>query len=190
METGWLAFWRVKAGQKVDPPATYDALQEGKQPAALEDVPVDDILAEIKRRYPTFDPENEVEVDIPEEEAAFVPHWDEKHFRFTFYGDPERQMDRVVELMTRFGLACYNAGTRTMYSETEPPPSFQGTPEEQQRSTALDAAMNDAVRQAHAASSDPKERLKMVTEMMKSGQFKGLLDDQMKQAEGKKKRKK
>jgi hypothetical protein len=40
-----LSFWRVKAGKKVDPAATYDALLEGRQPAALADLPVDGIFA-------------------------------------------------------------------------------------------------------------------------------------------------
>jgi hypothetical protein len=91
METGWLSFWRVKAGKKPDPAATYAALEDGQEPAGLEDLPVDNILAEIKRQYPAFDPETEVEVDLPDEEAAFVPQRDKKHFRFTFYGLRERR---------------------------------------------------------------------------------------------------
>src|SRR5687768_8032634 len=102
METGWLSFWRVQVGTKTKPEATYDALQDGKEPGALDDLPVDDILAALTEQYPCFDPKAEfAEIDIPEEETAIEPRWSKKHFHFTFYGDAFKQMDRVTELMTR-----------------------------------------------------------------------------------------
>lgn len=191
METGWLSFWRVKAGKKPKPEATYDALQDGKEPAALDDLPVDDILAALKQQYPSFDPNAEfVEVDIPEEETAIEPRWNKKHFHFTFYGDAFKQMDRVTELMTRLGLACYDAGTKTMYSVEQPPPSFEGTPEEQTFYNALDKTLSDAAANARASTTNPQDRLKMLKEFLDSGAAKAALDAEMQRSQKKQKRKK
>lgn len=105
---------------------------------------MDDILAALRQQYPSFDPQAEfVEIDIPEVKNAIEPRWSRKHFHFTFYRDAFKQMDRVTELMTRLGLACY-AGTKTLYSVEQPPPSFAGTPEEQTFYNALDKTLSDA----------------------------------------------
>lgn len=191
METGWLSFWRVKAGKKAKPQATYDALQEGKEPAALEDLPVDDILAAIKRQYPSFDPKAEfVEIDIPVEEAAIEPRWSKKHFHFTFFGDAFKQMDRVTELMTRLGLACYDAGTKTMYSIQKPPPSFEGTPDEQMFHDAFDKTFSEAAAKARATAESPQERLMMLKGFLDSGAAKAALDAEMERLQEKRKRRK
>ncbi len=191
METGWLSFWRVKAGEKAKQEATYDALQDGKEPSALDDLPVDEILAAIKQQYPSFDPKAEfVEIDIPEEETAIEPRWNKKHFHFTFYGDAFKQMDRVTELMTRHGLACYDAGTKTMYSVDEPPPSFEGTPEEQIFHEAFDTILSEAAAKARATAANPMERLKMLQEFVDSGKAKAALDAEMQRSSEKQKRKK
>lgn len=190
METGWLSFWRVKAGKKAKPDATYDALQEGKDPAALEDLPVDDILAALKQQYLSFDPNAEfVEIDIPDEETAIEPRWSKKHFHYTFYGDAFRQMDRVTKLMTRLGLACYDAGTKTMYSVEAPPPSFEGTPEDQTFFNALDKTLSKAAADARASTSNPQDRLKQLKGFLDSGAAKEALDEELKRLQDKQKRK-
>lgn len=189
METGWLSFWRVKAGKKAKPEATYEALQDGKEPSALDDLPVDHVLAALKQQYPSFDPSAEfIEIDIPEEETAIEPQWNKKHFHFTFYGDAFKQMDRVTEVMTGLGLACYDAGTKTMYSVEKPPPSFQGTPEEQAFSNALDKTLSTAAAEARAAATDPQDRLRRLKAFVDSGAMQAALEEEMKRSQPKQKK--
>jgi hypothetical protein len=99
-------------------------------------------------------------------------------------------MDRVVELMTRFGPACFDAGTQTMYSvEQPPPPSFQATPEDQTFVNALDETLSNAAADARASDTNPQERLKRLKAFIDSGAAKAALDDEMKRSHGKQKRK-
>lgn len=190
METAWLSFWRVKPGKKAKPQATYDALQDGKEPATLDDLPVDDILAAIKKQYPRFDPKAEfAEIDIPKEQTTIEPRWNKKHFHFTFFGDAFKQMDRVTKLMTRLGLACYDAGTKTMYSVEQPPPSFQGAPDDQIYDKALDKTLSEAAAKARATATNPQERLKMLKDFIDSGAAKAALDAELQRLKEKKPKK-
>ena len=180
METGWLWFWRAKPGKAVGPEAAQVALQEGEEPADLEDLPVDDILAALKKQYPGFDPKGEdVGIDLPEEESAIEPAWSRKHFYFTFYGDPARQMDRVVGLMRPFGLDCYDEGARQLHPSDGPPPNFQGTPEERAFFDALDRTLSKAADDACAATDDPQERLKRLNAFLRSGAAEQALDKEL-----------
>src|SRR4051794_33317118 len=126
----------------------------------------------------------------PKRKPRSCRKWDKKHFRFTFYGNGERQMDRVVELMTRFGLACYDAATRKMYSVGAPPPSFQGTPEDQSFFDALNTTLSKAAgADARASSARPQERLKQLKAFIDSGAAKAALDEEMKRSQRKKRKK-
>jgi hypothetical protein len=72
--TGDLWFWRVKPTEKSkSPEVIHGDLAEGKVPADLDDLPIDDILAALKERQPslTFNRKERVgELDLEDEEMA------------------------------------------------------------------------------------------------------------------------
>src|SRR5690349_20700195 len=123
-EAGRLWFWRPKPRKRSDPVALCTALEAGREPAELEDVRVAEILKALKEHYPSLELSRKRrlgEVDLEDEEMAFELDWSQQHFHFTFYGYAGKHMDRVVDLMTKQGLPCYDASGGKMYTVKKPP---------------------------------------------------------------------
>jgi hypothetical protein len=171
VEAGWLWFWRQKRGKKIAAESICRALSEDERVTDLEDLPVEEILTALKKQYPKikFDRKNRAgEVDIPDEQTAIEPRWSGKHFVFTFYGDAWKQMERVVELMTKFKLPCYDSGERKVYTLSKPP-RFTGTPDEEALNAEWENVMLEEAAKIEALASDPREMLKRKKAFVDSG---------------------
>lgn len=133
VEAGWLWFWRLKPGKTADPARVCEQLVDDNAPAELETLPAEEVLAALQAHYPTLELDRDTragDVDLPDEQTAFELRWSNRHFAFTFYGDAWKQMDCVVDLMTKLSLPCYDFGERKMYT-TKRPPRFTGTRDEE-----------------------------------------------------------
>ena len=164
-------FWRLKRGKKASAESIARALYEDEEVVGLELLPVEEILDALKRQYPKIklNRKNRAgEVDIPEEQTAIEPRWGTSHFLFTFYGDAWKQMDHVVELMTRFKLACYDAIERKMHT-LKKPPRFTGTADEEAINAEWEKVMMEERAKIQAAASDPQQMLKKMKAFVESG---------------------
>ena len=169
-ETGWLSFWRVKAGKRPKPTAVYQALQAGEEPDDLEDLDTRKLMVAVRKQYPSAEREGKVlAIDLDDEQAGIEVVASKKHVHFDFYGDAFRQMDRVVALMRAFKLACYDAGERKLYPPDKPSPRFEMTPDESSPLDAMFAALGEQAEKARSATTDPQERLQMLKSFMDSG---------------------
>ena len=186
-EAGWLWFWRLRPGMSVDPENLCERLEDDEEPPELVDLPVEEILAALSAQYPSLDLDRERgfgEVKLPEEDTTIEPRWGKSHFCFAFYGDAWQQMDRVVELMTRFGLPCYEAYHEQKMYTVEDPPRFAGTPEEE----ALERDVDEILKE-EASKLDPKDPnwLKSLGNMFESGAVERAQDEATQRAKAKKK---
>lgn len=171
VEAGRLWFWRLKPRKKADPETLCEQLADNTAPPDLEAIPVKEILAALKKLYPScsLDRAKQVgEADFPDEEAAFEPRWSSSHFVFTFYGNAWKHMDRVVELMTRLGLPCYVAGERRMYT-LKNPPRFTGTADEEAIQSEWEKVMMEESAKIEAAAPNRLEALKRKQAFVESG---------------------
>lgn len=171
LEVGWLWFWRVKPEKKVKPKALFTALQDGKEPAQLEELPVAEILKALKKQYPSFQYNRKVragEVDIEEEEMAFELCWSKQHFQFTFFGNAEKHMDRVIDLMASFRLPCYDAGMNKAYP-LERPPRFSPSPEEDEHWFEVERIAEEEIAKIKAVTPDQKEQSNRWHEFLRAG---------------------
>jgi len=174
IEAGCLWFWRPKRNQAVKPEELCGLLSDHQRPTELHDLPVDDILSALKRQYPALEWNMEAragEVDIPEEQTAIEPRWSAKHFFFTFYGDARKQMHRVVQLMTKFGLACYDAGERKMHTVRKPP-RFVGTVRQEALTAMWDKVMMEEFKKIEDSTPDRREQVKLKKAFVDSGGLK------------------
>jgi len=177
-ETGWLSFWRVKAGKRPKPTAVYEALRAGEQPDDLEDLDTRKLMAAVRKQYPSAEREGKIlAIELDEEQAGIEVAASKKHVHFDFYGDAFRQMDRVMALMRGFGLACYDASERKLYPPDKPAPRFEMTPEESAPLDAMFAALGEQADKARAKTDDPQERLKMLKSFMDSGALQREVDE-------------
>jgi hypothetical protein len=188
VEAGWLWFWHLKPRKKSDPEALSEQLADGKVPAELQELPVDEILAALQEQYPSLLLDRDAragEVDMPEEQTAIEPCWSSKHFVFTFYGDAWKQMDRVVELMTRFGLACYDSGERKMYT-VQKPPRFTGTPDQEAIQAEWEKVMREESAKIEAAAPNRLEAVKLKQAWVESGGIKRAREDAIRRVQSRK----
>lgn len=160
-EAGQLWFWRVKPNKKPDPVALCTLLDKGNEPADLEELSVADILKALKNRYPSIELNRKLragEADIPDEETAIEFVWSKRHFVFTFYGDAEKQMDRIVEVMTKQRVPCYDASYTEKYYSLKNPPRFDTrTPEEEEIDKEVNNVAEEEVAKIKASTADQSE---------------------------------
>lgn len=148
-EAGWLWFLKLKTGESAEPGALCEQLVEQIEPEQLADLPTDEILQSLQAKFASLrlnTEEREGEVESSEEDASFRVKWSRKHFIFSFFGDAWPLMDRVVELMTSFGVPCYDGGALKMYT-VEAPPRFSDDTESKSMERDLIKLMVDAERQ-------------------------------------------
>jgi hypothetical protein len=170
-EVGWLWFWVMTAKKKASPTVIRQALIDGRTPDGLQGLAVDEILAALKEHFPSVKLNKKKrlgEFDLPDEQTAFELSWSDKHVAFTFYGDAWKQMDAVVDLMTKSGLACYDYGGQKMYS-VQKPPRFTGTADEEEIKAEWDKVMMEESNKIEASTSNRLEQLKQKHAFMKSG---------------------
>lgn len=55
-------------------------------------------------------------------------------------------------------------------------------------SAAMDSVADDVISKAHQASDDPKQRMKMMMDLMKTGDFQRMMEEEMKSTKGKKRK--
>ncbi|MBK8268307.1 MAG: hypothetical protein IPK83_08385 [Planctomycetes bacterium] len=92
-------------------------------PEEIEPLPVDAILETLVSEYPDL---NLIQKTIPPSNlkpttTAISPSNGTHHFRFEFSGDAEREMNRIVSIMSRFNLPCYDASEFKLYAASNPP---------------------------------------------------------------------
>lgn len=183
-EVGWLWFWRVKPKKRVNPEALLTALQGADEPAELEDLPVADILKALKNQYPSLELNRKRragEVDIEEEEMAFEMCWSKQHFHFTFFGNGEKLMDQVIDLMSSFRLPCYDAGTNKTYT-LKRPPRFSPSPEEEEYFSEVERIAAEELAKIRAATPDRSEQFKRWHEFLRAGGIARRIQERKKKA--------
>lgn len=159
-EVGHLWFWRVKRTKRADPATICELLQKGNEPADLEELSLAEILKALKKQYPSIELNRKLragEVDLPDEEMAIEFCWSKRHFFFTFYGDAEKQMDRVVDLMTKQRVPCYDADTEIHYTLKDPPRFDTRTPEEEEIDKEVNKVAAEEVAKIKASTTDQSE---------------------------------
>lgn len=182
LEVGRLWFWRVKPKKKVKPETLFSALERDREPTELEDLPVADILKGLKKLYPSFEVNRKVragEVDIEEEEMAFEVCWSNRHFHFVFFGNAEKHMDRIIDLMTSFRLPCYVPDENKAYT-LKKPPRFSPSPEEDEYWSEVEKVAKEEMAKIRASTSDPHEQFKRWHEFLRSGSLGRRIQEQKK----------
>lgn len=182
LEVGLFWFWRVKPKKKAKSKSLLSALQRAQEPAELEDLPVADILKALKKQYPSFKLNRKVragEVDIEEEEMAFEVCWSKRHFQFVFFGNAEKHMDRVIDLMASFRLSCYLPDENKTYT-LKRPPRFSPSPEEEEYFSELERVAEEEMAKIRASTSDQQERSRRWHEFLRSGGLKRSIQERKK----------
>lgn len=131
-DAGHLIFWKPLASTLDDPAGLLKSLEASRLPTVLDDVDQEAVFAALKQTYRSFKPTQPVELDFPKQETAITIAWSAKHFTFFFEGDAFKQMDRVSLLMSKLGLACFDALADKQFT-ADAPPRFIGSPEEEAR---------------------------------------------------------
>jgi hypothetical protein len=131
-DAGHLIFWKPLARTLDDPAGLLRSLEASSLPAVLDDIDQKAVFAALKKTYRSFRPPQPVELDFPKQETAVTITWSGKHFAFFFEGDAFKQMDRVSMLMSKLGLACYDALADKQFT-TNAPARFIGSPDEEAR---------------------------------------------------------
>lgn len=190
LEVGRLWFWRVKPKKKVKPETLLSALQGPGEAAELEDLPVADILKGLKKQYPSFKLNQNVragEVDIQEEEMAFEVCWSNRHFHFVFFGNAEKHMDRVIDLMTRFSLPCYVPDENKAYT-LKRPPRFSPSPEEDEYFSEIEKRADEEMAKIRASTSVPNEQVRRWHEFLRAEGVKSLGEQAVRRIQERKKK--
>lgn len=114
-------FWRQPAGYNVEPEETYGRLCDGEEPDELIELPVDDILRDLKSILPDFEPSDEFPLahsksQEANQDGSVELSWGKKHFRFDLRGEWTEAYNEIVALMARYECPLYDPQAEKRYA--------------------------------------------------------------------------
>jgi hypothetical protein len=150
-----IAFWADKEGKRSKAQSMYARLCAGEEPADLPDAPVNNVLAALKRKFRlTFNVEKRL-IEFPT--GGFDIIWNRKHFALLGRANSEADqvgLQRIVEVMTKYGLRCYDPQVGIRYSLSKPP-QFAPNPDRQRLRAEREWAFTKYAAEVLSKTSDP-----------------------------------
>jgi hypothetical protein len=129
-----LNFWKQDRPLSLSPVEIYRHLSEEEHVDGLAKLPVKEILARLKARFPQFNPKDP---SIEFDEGSIEVSWSDRDFRFDLRGDiPAADQNALVEIMRGFDCPLYDPQIDKRYDRDNgtaigDPPVFEDLTEDQ-----------------------------------------------------------
>jgi hypothetical protein len=108
-----LIFWRQQPGARLDPAETYRALINGKDPAGLDEIPIEQLLEGLAEAFPGAEREVNAGVEWlvwarPDSSAILEVTWSRRHLRADCRHLGNDEMNRVIDTAISCGCPLYD----------------------------------------------------------------------------------
>ena len=102
-----LAMWSAQAEPSLAPPQVYEQLCGGEHVDGLEDLPLDQVKASVKERFPGIE-EDIYELNWNGDDETLQVTWSPQHVHFECHNPSEDTLARLVLLATEFECVLYD----------------------------------------------------------------------------------